>query len=504
MTQIARLSTAALLATAILAGAEATPVPPVDFNAHVRPVLSANCFACHGADESSRKAGLRLDVRAAAMLPIEGRTAIHPGQPDASELVRRVTSSDPALLMPPPKHGHALKPAEVDLLRRWIAAGAEYAEHWAFVKPTRPEPPPVAKPDWPRNPVDQFILARLDSAGLSPAPPADPRTLARRLALDLTGLPPTPAEVETFVAAHQRDPQAAISDYVDRQFASPHYGEHWARPWLDLARYADSAGYGSDPLRLNIWPYRDWLIAALNRNQPFDQFTLEQIAGDLLPGATEEQRIATAFHRNTMTNTEGGTDDEEWRVAAVKDRINVTLQAWMGLTMSCASCHTHKFDPISHQEYYRMFALFNQTEDNDQPDERPTQPFLAAAEQARRAELTNEIARLEVALKQPDPTRKQELETQPGPPIEAFHVEQRRRELAAVKPTPLPVMRELPPAKQRKPACSTKATTSIPARWSRPDCSPPSTNSPTTHPPTALGSPSGWSVPRTRSLPVSS
>ena len=432
-----------------LSAAAATNAP-VDFNPQVRPLLSANCFACHGPDEGSRKASLRLDLRDEATKPHEGRIPIQPGNPDASEVIRRVTSTDSAVVMPPPKHGHALKPAEVEVLRRWIAAGAEYAVHWSFVKPQRPSPPAIAAPGWPQNPVDNFILAMLEAAALKPSPHADPRTLARRLALDLTGLPPTPAEVDSFAQAAARAPQAALSAYVDRLLASPQFGEHWARPWLDLARYADSAGYGSDPLRPNIWPYRDWLIAALNRNEPFDQFTLEQIAGDLLPDATEAKRIATAFHRNTMTNTEGGTDDEEWRVAAVKDRLNVTLQAWMGLTMACASCHTHKFDPISHREYYQMFALFNQTEDNDQPDEQPTLPLLSPAQKQQRAELSAKLAQVEAAVKQPDGERRRELETIQGPPRELFELDRLRRELAAVKGTPLPVMRELPHAKQRK------------------------------------------------------
>jgi len=441
--------TAAWLAAAALASGASSP-PPVDFNAQVRPLLSANCFACHGPDESSRQAGLRLELREHAVQPREGRTPIQPGNPPASELIRRITSTNPAFVMPPPKHGHALKPDEVEILRRWIAAGAEYAQHWGFVRPKRPALPPVTDADWPLNPVDNFILAKLAAAGLKPAPPAEPRTLARRLSLDLTGLPSTPAEMEAFAVAVARDPQAAISAYVERLLASPHFGEHWARPWLDLARYADSAGYGSDPLRPNIWPYRDWLIAALNRNQPFDQFTLEQLAGDLLPDATEQQRVATAFHRNTMTNTEGGTDDEEWRVAAVKDRVNVTLQGWMGLTASCASCHTHKFDPISHREYYQLYALFNQTEDDDQPDERPTMPLFTAAQKARRVELKAEIARLETVVKQPDAARQRELETIQGPPVELFQLDGQRRELTALNGTPLPVMRELPPAKQRK------------------------------------------------------
>jgi mono/diheme cytochrome c family protein len=445
-----RFAGACWLLAAMRLAAATKPATTVDFNAQIRPLLSAHCFSCHGPDEGSRKADLRLDLRDRATAPRKGHAAIQPGDPGASEVIRRVTSTDPAVVMPPPKHGPALNPEEVETLRLWIASGAEYAVHWSFVKPQRPQPPAVSAPGWPQNPVDNFVLAKLAAAGLKSSPPADARTLARRLSLDLIGLPPTIAEVETFARAHTADPRTAVAGYVDRLLASPHFGEHWARPWLDLARFADSAGHGSDPLRPNVWPYRDWLIAALNRNQPFDQFTLEQIAGDLLPNASEEQRIATAFHRNTMTNTEGGTDDEEWRVAAVKDRLNVTLQAWMGLTMSCASCHTHKFDPISHREYYQMFALFNQTEDNDQPDERPTLPLLSAAQRQQQAEISAKLAATEAELKAPGAERRKELATTQGPPRELFEIGQLRRELAGIKATPLPVMRELPPGKQRQ------------------------------------------------------
>src|SRR5206468_234746 len=290
-------------------------------------------------------------------------------------MVRRITATDPDDIMPPPKTGRTLSAVEIDLLKRWILQGAPYSPHWAFVKPERAALPTVKMKSWPRNAIDYFTLAKLEKSGLKPSPPADRYTLVRRLSLDLTGLPPTPSEVTVFVNDPQRD---AYERLVDRLLRSPAYGERWARLWLDLSRYADSAGYGSDPLRLNIWPYRDWVIQAFNRNLPYDQFTLEQIAGDLLEHPTEDQLIATAFHRNTMTNTEGGTDDEEWRVAAVKDRIATTSQVWMGLTMGCAQCHSHKYDPITQREYYQFFALFNQTEDNDQPDERPTMPAPTA------------------------------------------------------------------------------------------------------------------------------
>src|SRR5262249_33827758 len=236
--------------------------------------------------------------------------------------------------------------------------------------------------EWARNGIDHFVLARLQKAGLNPSPEADRYTLLRRVSLDLRGLPPTPEEVSAFGKDTAAD---ADEKAVDRILNDAAFGERWARMWLDLARYADSAGYGSDPLRPNIWRYRDWVIDAFNRNLPYDRFTEEQIAGDLLPGATLEQRVATAFHRNTMTNTEGGTDREEFRVAAIKDRVDTTMQVWMGLTIGCAKCHSHKYDPITQKDYYRFFAVYNQTADNDQPDERPTlaAPTPALQEQIR-------------------------------------------------------------------------------------------------------------------------
>lgn len=403
--------------------------PPVrvDFTREVRPLLASNCFACHGRDEKKRQAGLRLDSREDAV----GHKAIVPGKPDASLLVQRVSASG-ALQMPPVGAGKRLTPQEIALLRQWIQQGAVYKPHWAFVAPQRPALPKVKQTRWARNGIDAFILARLEQEGLTPAPPADRYTLLRRVSLDLIGLPPTPQEVDDFL----RDTSPnAYEKVVDRLLASSHYGEKWARVWMDLARYADSAGYGSDPLRPNIWPYRDWVIQAFNRNLPYDQFTVEQIAGDLLPNPTQEQVIATAFHRNTMTNTEGGTDDEEFRVAAVKDRAITTAQVWMGVTMGCAQCHSHKYDPISQKEFYRFFAFFNQTEDNDQPDEQPTLP-LPTEEQTRRiAVLKSEIATLTEAVAT-SPARKAELEA-------------KQKELAAIQPVALPVMRELPPDKRR-------------------------------------------------------
>jgi Protein of unknown function (DUF1553)/Protein of unknown function (DUF1549)/Planctomycete cytochrome C len=341
----------------------------VDYNREVRPILARNCFACHGQDEAKRAKGLRLDRRESAVKPLKnGETAIVPGDPESSELIVRITDPDDTMRMPPRKAGNRLTQAEVDVLDRWIKQGAEYSPHWAFLAPKAQPIPRVADRSWPRNGIDFWILDRLEKEGLKPSPEASRAVLLRRLSLDLRGLPPTLDEVERFVADQSSD---AYERVVDRFLADPAYGERWARMWMDQARYADSAGYGSDPLRPSIWRYRDWVISAFNRNLPFDQFTLWQMAGDLLPGATLEQKMATAFHRNTMTNTEGGTDDEEFRVAAIKDRVDTTMQVFMGLTIGCAKCHSHKFDPITHDEYYRFYAIFNQTADNDQPDETP-------------------------------------------------------------------------------------------------------------------------------------
>src|SRR5436190_5386207 len=401
------LSAACLLATAFAASAKKQSVTePVDFSSQIRPIISSKCFSCHGPDESSRKARLRLDLRDEAIKDHKGTRAIVPGDAASSELVRRITATDPDDKMPPPKTGRTLSAVEIDLLKRWIQQGAPYSPHWAFVKPEHPPLPKVQMKSWPRNGIDFFILEKLQRNGLKPSPPADRYALVRRLALDLAGLPPTPAEVDAFVNDKQSD---AYERLVDRLLSSPAYGERWARVWLDLSRYADSAGYGSDPLRPNIWPWRDWVIRALNDNMPYDRFTIEQIAGDLLPNATERDQVATGFHRNSMTNTEGGTDDEEFRVAAVKDRANTTAQVWMGLTMGCAQCHTHKYDPITQREYYQFFAFFNQTEDNDQPDERPTLPLPTKEQREKMDQLRAQIAELENARKKTTPEFEAEL-----------------------------------------------------------------------------------------------
>lgn len=374
----------------------------VDFNSEIRSLLSNNCFQCHGPDEHERKgsgAGLRLDTRAGATADLGGYAAIVPGKPEQSDLIQRITSTDPDVVMPPPSLGKKLTPAEIDTLQRWVAEGAPYAEHWAYVPPERVQLPSVPWSNWPAQRLDYFIGQALAREGLSPNPEADRATLARRIALDLTGLPPTRDEVQQFVT----DPHpTALSDYVDRQLAKPAYGEHWARMWLDLARYADSAGYADDPAR-TIWAYRDYVIRAFNSNTPFDQFTIDQLAGDLLANPTEDQLIATAFHRNTLTNNEGGTSDEEFRNVAIVDRVNTTLAVWMGTSMACAQCHTHKFDPISQLDYFRFFAILNNTADADRPDESPTLPIYTKEQIQQHAEWVAELAAVQQTLETSTP-----------------------------------------------------------------------------------------------------
>ncbi|HEX5270562.1 MAG TPA: DUF1553 domain-containing protein [Gemmataceae bacterium] len=395
------LALAALLVGAGPAATAEKKPAPVDFSREVRPILSKNCFACHGPDAAGRASKLRLDHRDSVIAADrKGRAAVVPGAPDKSELVRRITSTDEADRMPPPETKYTLTPEQVATLKRWVAEGAVYAEHWAFVKPRRPALPGVRDAGWVRNGIDNFVLARLEKEGLKPSPEADRYTLLRRASLDLRGLPPTPQEVAAFEKDTAPD---AYEKAVDRLMDDSAFGERWARMWLDLARYADSAGYGSDPLRPNVWRYRDWVIGAFNRDLPYDRFTVEQLAGDLLPSPALEQRVATAFHRNTMTNTEGGTDREEFRVAAIKDRVDTTMQVWMGLTMGCAKCHSHKYDPITQKEYYRFFAIFNQTADNDQPDESPTMPAPTRAQQEESARIDARLAELRTQLDVPTP-----------------------------------------------------------------------------------------------------
>ncbi len=382
------------LAWAALQAAE--PAAKVDFRHEIEPIFVKRCSECHGPDK--QKAGLRLDRKADALHGGKsGKPAILPGQSAASEVIRRVTTDDTDDLMPP--KGDRLTATQVAALRAWIDQGADWpdgdpAQHWSFVKPERPALPPVKQADWPRNPIDNFVLARLDHENLTPSPEADRATLIRRVSLDLTGLPPSLAEVDAFLADQRPE---AYEKLVDRLLASPRFGEHWARWWLDLARYADSNGYQVDLAR-SIWPYRDWVINALNRDLPFDEFTIEQLAGDLLPDATLDQRIATGFNRNTKINDEGGGDAEEYRTKAVKDRVATTATAWLGLTMNCAECHSHKYDPISQEEYYRFYAFFNNSADGGNYSVEPTIPVPAPSLNTRVNYLHAQIRKVQQEL----------------------------------------------------------------------------------------------------------
>jgi mono/diheme cytochrome c family protein len=351
-----------LLALLLLvpAGAPA-PVPDNDaqvrFNRDVRPILADNCFQCHGPDPGTRKGKLRLDREEGYFGQRENGPTVVKGKPDESPLYKHLVTKDKEELMPPPKSRKVLKPKEIDLIRRWIAEGAKWEPHWAFLKPERPPVPAVKNAAWVKNPIDAFVLARLEAAGLAPAPEADRRTLARRIALDLVGLPPDPAQVEAFAA--DASPKA-VESYIDRLLGDARYGEHRARGWMDPARYADTHGLHFDNYR-EIWPYRDWIIDAFNRNQPFDQFTVDQLAGDLLPNPTRDQIIATGFHRCNMTTNEGGTIPEENLVLYARDRVETTSWVWLGLTANCATCHDHKFDPITTKDFYSMSAFFRNT-----------------------------------------------------------------------------------------------------------------------------------------------
>jgi hypothetical protein len=344
----------------LLAGLAAAPPPGVEYTRDVQPILTRSCVTCHGSQK--QRGGLRLDTTAGLRQGGDSGPAVVPGDSSHSRLYQMITGTNERCM--PPK-GPRLTAAEINRIKAWIDQGARFpmagdqgarvdVTHWSFQPVPRPRVPSI-RHTWVRNPIDAFILARLEKEGLTPAPEADRVTLLRRLALDLTGLPPTPAEIDAFVRDRRPD---AWERQVDRLLASPHYGERWGRHWLDLARYADSNGYSIDSPR-TIWPYRDWVIAALNRDLPFDRFTIEQLAGDLLPGSTRDQKVATGFHRNTPINEEGGIDLEQFRVEAVVDRVNTTGAVWLGLTVGCCQCHSHKYDPFTQREYYQLFAFFN-------------------------------------------------------------------------------------------------------------------------------------------------
>ncbi len=388
--------------------------PRVDFHRDIRPILSDNCFQCHGPDEQQRKADLRLDIRGGAAAVVVA------GKPDESELFLRITAGSASKRMPPPKSGKKLTDKQTELIRKWIEQGAAWSEHWAFIAPARPAVPAVNDPQWIRNPIDAFVLARLQREGLRPAPAADRVTLLRRLSLDLIGLPPTIAEVDAFLA--DRSPEA-YEKQVERLLASPHYGERWGRHWLDAARYADSDGYEKDKAR-QVWAYRDWVVNALNRDLPYDRFIIEQIAGDLLPPAIghrpsafgqqveppadsrqpiADSRIATGFLRNSMVNEEGGVDPEQFRMEAMFDRMDAIGKGVLGLTIQCAQCHNHKYDPLTQEDYYRLFAFLNNAHEANVPVYTPD-------EQRQRTEIFQQIREIEADLQHRHPDWRLKME----------------------------------------------------------------------------------------------
>ena len=414
----------------------------ISFAHQIRPLLSRNCLACHGPDQEKRKAKLRLDIREEAIAAREDGPAILPGNSFKSAMYTRITSSDPDERMPPVDSGHKLNTNEIDLLRQWIDGGAQYEGHWAFTKPERTESPLVRDKAWPQNELDTFVLSRLEAENLRPAQEADRYTLIRRLSFDLTGLPPSAELIAKFV--NDKSPEA-YGKLVDELLASPHYGERWARVWMDLARYADTQGYEKDRTR-TVWPWRDWLIKAFNDDMPYDQFTIEQLAGDLLPNANSQQILATVFHRNTMTNTEGGTDDEEFRIAAVKDRVDTTGVIWLGLSLGCAKCHSHKYDPISQMEYYRLFAFFNQSADADRFGDEPVQALPSPFHYRQHAGILGKISIAQEKLKLTGPGSGHEAITKEIAGLKSqLNEKVQKMKLAAV-----PIMQELPEKSHRR------------------------------------------------------
>jgi hypothetical protein len=398
----ARTAVPAALACAMLLGLPAffkaaegaeTSDDRIDYNRDIRPILADKCYACHGPDSSHRESGLRLDRSESALKErSSGKAALVPGSRARSGLFRRITTRKPDDRMPPAESGKTLTAAEIELLGRWIDQGAPWTAHWAYVPPSRPALPKVRDRAWPRNPIDFFILAQLEKAGLTPCPEADRATLIRRLSFDLIGLPPTLPEVDAFLNDNEPD---AYEKVVDRLLASPQYGERMAVHWLDLARYADTNGYRLDNHR-DMWHYRDWVINAFNRNMPFDQFTIEQLAGDLLPGATQAQRIATGFQRNTMVNFGNGSDPKEYLAKAVTDRVSTTATVWLGTTLACAQCHDHKYDPFTSKDFYRFYAFFNNVPEKGLDGERrnpvPTLLMPSRAQDRRLKSLRRQLA----------------------------------------------------------------------------------------------------------------
>ncbi|MFP6575161.1 MAG: DUF1549 domain-containing protein, partial [Pirellulaceae bacterium] len=390
---------------------------PVDFAKDIYPLLSQRCFQCHGAKK--HEGGLRLDLRSAALRGGDSGKIILPGKSADSALLKRIRSSDPDEQMPP--KGKRLTAEEVSRLQRWLDQGASWPDalagrdknldHWAFQAIQRP-PLPAGSSPATRNAIDLLVQTQLTKKGLKPAATANPYTLLRRLHLDLTGIPPSDEQIRQFIQASAKDAEKAYQQAVDRLLKSPHFGERWAMDWLDLGRYADSDGYEKDLPRPHAWRWRNWLIDAINRDLPFDQFTEQQLAGDLLPGATEQVQLATGFHRNTLTNREGGVDQEEYRVKAVVDRVNTTLTVWMGLTVGCAECHSHKYDPISQHEFYGLYAFFNNADEKDLSV--AAAPPLMAKYQQQKAAHDARLAKLQTMLDQQQLEQRKRFEAWQG------------------------------------------------------------------------------------------
>ena len=364
----------------------------INFSRDVRPILADNCFQCHGPDDQQREADLRLDTQQGV------RTVVSLDEADESELLRRISSLDEEEVMPPRSTKKRLTAQQIRTIKRWIHGGATWETHWAFTRPDRPKLPAVSLSSWPRNALDRFVLAKLEARGIVPSPEASRPNLIRRLYLDLLGILPTREQVDAFVGDARPN---AYEQLVDQALANPHYGERWGRHWLDQARYADSDGYALDGARV-MWPYRDWVIGALNSDLPFDQFSIEQLAGDLLTDPTTEQLVATGFHRNTLINHEGGSDPEQFRNETVVDRTNTTGAVWLGLTIGCAQCHAHKFDPISHSEYYQLFAFFNSSQDKNSHD-----PRIVAALQHQQPQLQTLRNEVQVSRRRLEDHKKQ-------------------------------------------------------------------------------------------------
>ena len=368
----------------------------INFTRDIQPILNAKCIACHGGVKEAGDVSFIFRDQVLGKGK-SGKAVVVPGKPEASEMIARVTTDDPDDLMPQPDHGPRLSETEVQTLRQWISEGAVWGEHWSFVAPVKSDPPAVEDSSWPRNTIDHFILAKLESRGLAPNSNATPAAWLRRASLDLTGLPPTIAELDAFEAAAKSDFTSAVSTEAERLLASPGFGERWASVWMDLARYADSEGLGSDGNR-DVWKYRDWLVDAFNRDLPYDQFIIDQLAGDLIPAADLDQKIATTFHRLTQANNEGGTDDEEFRIIAVMDRTATTWEAFQGISFACVQCHSHPYDPIKHEEYYNFLSFFNNTVDADLSDHSPLLPVpLKTADYPAANRLLEQIDRLETA-----------------------------------------------------------------------------------------------------------